>query len=327
MRFGPVALAQAEGAILAHAVEVPGGSLRKGTVLDASALAALREAGRAAVICARLDPGDLGEDAAAARLAAVLAGEGLRVTEAATGRVNLHAAGAGIVGIDAARIDAVNAVNPLITVATLMPFARVGAGGMVATVKIIAWGVPEADLAQALDAAGSGALRLHRPVMGRAALVETSVTGREPAVKGRQALEARLARFGVRLGPRTVVPHEAEAVGAAIAAAEGEVVFVLTASATSDPEDVGPEAVRRAGGTVVQFGIPVDPGNLLFLGRQGGRPVIGLPGCARSPALNGADFVLERVVCGVPVGPPDLARMGVGGLLKDIPARGRPREM
>ena len=43
--------------------------------------------------------------------------------------------------------------------------------------------------------------------------------------------------------------------------------------------------MRLAGGRVIRFGIPVDPGNLLFLGNIGTRPVIGLPGCARSPAL------------------------------------------
>jgi molybdenum cofactor cytidylyltransferase len=326
MRFGPVPLAEAGGAILAHAVDVPGGVLRKGTVLGPEALAALAAAGRGEVICARLEAGDLGEDIAAARLAGALAGAGLRLTAATTGRVNLHATGPGVVGIDVARIEAVNAVNPLITVATVAPFARMEAGGMVATIKIIAWGVPEADLARACAAAGAGALRLDAPVLRTASLIETVVTRREPAPKGRQALIQRLARLGVELGPRVVVPHEAGAVARALGAAAGEVVFVLTASATSDPGDVGPEAVRQAGGEIVQVGIPVDPGNLLFLGHLGGRVVIGLPGCARSPALNGADFVMERVICGVPVGPGDLARMGVGGLLKEIPLRGRLRD-
>jgi molybdenum cofactor cytidylyltransferase len=326
MRFGPVPLAGAEGAILAHAVALPETTLRKGTLLDAAALAALRAAGRESVICARPDPGDVGEDSAAARLARALAGPGLRLTPAVTGRVNLHATGPGVAEVDAARIDAVNAVNPLITVATVRPFTRLAAGGMAATVKIIAWAVPETDLAQAEAAARAGPLRLHPPVITRAALVETTVTGRDPEPKGRQALAARLARLGAVLGPRIVVPHEAEALAAALRTAEAQIVFVLTASATSDPADVAPQAVRLAGGEVVQFGIPVDPGNLLFLASQGGRPVIGLPGCARALALNGADFVLERVICGIPVGPADLARMGVGGLLKEVAARGRPRQ-
>ena len=71
--------------------------------------------------------------------------------------------------------------------------------------------------------------------------------------------------------------------------------------------------------------MPVDPGNLLFLGHLGEAPVIGLPGCVRSPALNGADWVLERVACAVPVSAADISAMGVGGLLKEIPTRPQPR--
>jgi len=99
----------------------------------------------------------------------------------------------------------------------------------------------------------------------------------------------------------------------------------LTGSATSDHRDVGPAALRTAGGELLRFGMPVDPGNLLFLGERQGRSVIGLPGCARSPRLNGADWVLERLVCGIPVTSEDIAAMGVGGLLKEIAARPEPR--
>ena len=51
-----------------------------------------------------------------------------------------------------------------------------------------------------------------------------------------------------------------------------------------------------------------------------------LPGCARSPKLNGIDFVLTRLFAGLPVGPSDIMRMGVGGLLKEIDTRPLPRE-
>ena len=325
MRFGPVPLDQAEGAILAHSVA----GLRKGLWLTPDAIATLRAAGRDEVIVARLDADDLHEDAAATALGAALVPEpgaqGLRLTLATTGRVNLHATGPGVVVIDAAAVQAVNAVNPLVTLATLAPYARVAAGDMVATVKIIAYGVPGADVARAA-AAARGALRRAAPVLPRATLIETTVTGEAPAPKGRQALAARLARLDMTLTERVIVPHRAADLATALRAAPGEALFILTASATSDPEDVGPAALRAAGGQVTRFGMPVDPGNLLFHGALGGRPVIGLPGCARSPALNGADWVLERILCGLPVSAADVAAMGLGGLLKDIPQRGRMRE-
>jgi molybdenum cofactor cytidylyltransferase len=144
--------------------------------------------------------------------------------------------------------------------------------------------------------------------------------------KGAAAVEARLASLGIALRPAVAVPHETGATAAAVAAAPaGDMVLILGGSATSDPDDVGPAAVAAAGGRLIRFGMPVDPGNLLFLGEQAGRPVVGLPGCARSPALNGADWVLERLAAGLKVTGPDIAAMGVGGLLKEIPLRPQPR--
>jgi molybdenum cofactor cytidylyltransferase len=71
--------------------------------------------------------------------------------------------------------------------------------------------------------------------------------------------------------------------------------------------------------------MPVDPGNLLLLGHVAERVVLGLPGCARSPKVNGFDWVLERLVAGLPVGPAEIMRMGSGGLLAEIPSRPLPR--
>jgi molybdenum cofactor cytidylyltransferase len=164
-----------------------------------------------------------------------------------------------------------------------------------------------------------------RPVAMRTAkLIVTKIAESDKEV-GHRAIYQRLQALFMTCDV-VYVAHTEDAIAQAIAAAETDLVLILTASATSDPHDVAPEAVRAAGGQVTRFGMPVDPGNLLFLGTQGGRPVIGLPGCARSPALNGADWVLERVVCGLEVSDDDIAAMGVGGLLKESPARPHPRE-
>jgi len=328
MKFGPVPVSDAAGSILAHSVAIPGDKLRKGLVLTPEHIAQLSDAGLAEVIAARLDPGDCHEDEAAQRLASALTPDPLaaclRVTEAFTGRVNLLADVPGIAMLDVAALEAFNQVNPMITVATVPQYQQMSAGGMVATIKVISYGVPDNDVETAARLA-QGAVRLVPPVYKTAGLIVTDIPGGPPNEKGIAAIQGRVEMLGMELADVRIVPHQTEALSQAAQDAQGEVLMILTGSATSDVLDVAPEAVRAAGGQVDRFGMPVDPGNLLFLGSLGERPVIGLPGCARSPALNGADWVLSRVACGVDTTGADIAAMGVGGLLKEIPTRPQPR--
>ena len=317
---------RAEGAILAHSQALPGGRLRKGRVLESRDIAQLRTAGVASVIAAILDAGDLTEDDAATRIADALVPDpeagGLRLTVASTGRVNVYATGPGVLKLDETALHALNRLDPMVTVATLPPFARLAAGTMAATVKIISYAVPEAVVAEGA-ALCAGALTRAPVRLKNATLVVTDL-GQGPG-KGEDAIALRLERLGMTLTAVEVVPHDAPSIAAALADVQSDLALLLTASATSDSRDVGPSGLIRAGGQVARFGMPVDPGNLLFYGDLGGRPVIGLPGCARSPALNGADWVLERLCCGLVPTSADIAAMGVGGLLKESPARPHPR--
>lgn len=332
MRFGAVPPAEAEGAVLAHSLMLGGRKLPKGRTLGADDVAALRAAGVASVTVARLDPGDVGEDAAAEWLARALvpdpAAAHLTLSAPHAGRVNLHATGPGIVVIDVAAVHALNRVDPALTLATLAPYTRVTRGMLVGTVKIIAYGVA----GSALDAAcrlAVGAVRVRPVAMASAGLILTTTgapADAKLARKGEAAVAARLAALGMTLAEVVVVPHDVAAIAAALGTLKGEMALILTAAATSDLHDTAPEGLRAAGGTVARFGMPVDPGNLLFHGRLRGRPVIGLPGCARSVALNGADWVLERLACGLALTDDDISAMGVGGLLKEIPIRPEPRE-
>jgi molybdenum cofactor cytidylyltransferase len=325
MRFGPVPLDRAEGAILAHSERLATGRLRKGIVLGSKQVAALRAAGYAQVTVARLDAEDLHEDEAARKLATALqhGADGIAHSPAFTGRVNLTAERPGVVCVDADAIDAANAVHPMITVATVPDHHQIRAGGMMATVKIIAYGVPEAAVDRAATAA-RGALGLAVAQYRTASLIITDTPG-GPGDKGSQAITNRVTGLGMEMAEVVICAHEAGALAQAIGAAKGEIVLVLTGSATSDAQDTAPQALRAAGGHLIRFGMPVDPGNLLFLGQIGDVPVIGLPGSARSPVLHGADWVLARVACGLACGAGEIARMGVGGLLKEIPGRPQPR--
>ena len=279
MIFGPVATAAASGAVLAHTQRLPDRMVRKGTVLDDDALAALRAAGIDEVIAARLEPGDVDENAAAARLAAALLAPGLTATRAGTGRVNLLASVPGLFRVDAARLDALNAVDEALTAATLPDAAPVASGSMVATLKVIPFAVPEAALrrVEALAAEGPPALTLHpfRPLV--VGLVLTTLPGLKPGVLA-GTVEATAARVegltGTLLPPLTCAHAEAPIAAAlrSLLASGAELLLVAGASAVVDRHDVGPAGIVGAGGAILRFGMPVDPGNLICLGRIGPTP-------------------------------------------------------
>jgi molybdenum cofactor cytidylyltransferase len=333
MKFGLTPVGEAVGTILGHSVHIAGAVLKKGRTLSAADVAKIGAAGIAQIYAARLGPADIGEDEAARRIARAMAGRDVRAAEAATGRVNLYAEAAGILAIDRARLIALNALDEGLTVATLAPDVRVADGTMVATVKIIPFALPEAIVTRAVALLGDGGrlVAVDRFAAHRAALVLTRVPGTKPGVlnKRRRVIEDRVVSAGSSLADVIEVTHQTAAIAEAIRALASkgyDPILVFGASAIVDRGDVIPAAVVEAGGEVLHLGMPVDPGNLLMLGRLGGTDVIGVPSCAASPKLNGFDWVLERRLAGRPVGRADIVAMAPGGLLMEIESRPAPRE-
>ncbi|AWJ89833.1 4-diphosphocytidyl-2C-methyl-D-erythritol kinase [Azospirillum baldaniorum] len=330
MFFGPLPLRELEGAILAHSVRRGSVSFKKGRVLSAEDVTALRDAGLTTVTVAKPGPDDVGEDAAAARIAAALKGQEITVGAAFTGRVNLFAESRGLFVPDVERINALNLIDESVTVATLPAFAPVEPGQMVATVKIIPFAAPRGAVegAEVEASAGMPALRVapFRPLT--AALIQTRLPGVKDSVldKTVAVTRQRLEAMGGRLVRDSRCYHGEAALADAIAAAgRVDLLLVAGASAITDRRDVLPAGIERAGGVIEHFGMPVDPGNLLLIAHIGETPVLGLPGCARSPKLNGFDWVLQRIAANIPVTRADVMRMGVGGLLAEIPSRPLPR--
>lgn len=333
MKFGPTPLDEARGAIMAHSQRVGATMIRKGALLDDTAIAALREAGRTEVVCARLEPGDVPEDIAADRLATPLVAPLIARSRAATGRVNLSAEVPGLLRVEAAKIDRLNGVDEALTIGTLPDYAVVAPKDLIATIKIIPFSVPGHLLAVAetLARQGPSPLALHpfRPL--KVGLVATELPGLKDSTTDKTiaVTEQRVTQLTGTLMPPLRCPHAEEPVARALStllAGGAELLLIVGASAVLDRRDVGPAAIVRAGGEIVHFGMPVDPGNLICLGRIGEVPALVLPGCARSPSLNGIDFVLTRLFAGLKVTSADVMRMGVGGLLKEMDTRPLPRE-
>jgi molybdenum cofactor cytidylyltransferase len=331
MIFGRLPLREARGAILAHNLKTADRVLRKGALIDPSAYDMLAAAGYAEVTVARLEPGDVPEGEAATRLGEFLVRPHLRRSTDVHGRVNLFAEADGLLRLDPAAIEALNLIDESITLATLADRSVVKSGDMLATLKIIPFAVSARAMDDAEALITSGNLIQLKPFSTlKVGLVLTELPQLKDAAITHtiEATRDRIEAHAGTLLPPLRTPHETPALTTAIKSllTDGaELILISGASAVTDRQDVAPRAIEEAGGEITHFGMPVDPGNLICFGRIGDIHAIVLPGCARSKNLNGIDWVLDLIFAGEPVTKPDIARMGLGGLLKEMEARPAPR--
>ena len=332
MKFATLSLDDAIGAILAHGLRLKNRRLAKGHLLSKSDIASLRAAGFVDVMAARLDGDDVGEDDAALGAARAIAGTHIDSAPPFTGRCNLYSAAHGLLQVARAKIDELNAIDEAITIATVVPDEPVAIGQLVATVKVIPLAISQKTIDIWVAATAMKLPVSVDPFEDHAVgLLLSSLPGTKPTVldKTRRTIETRIRALGSHLTEERRCPHDVNAIATALGdlrAAACNPIVILGASAIVDRRDVVPSAIERCGGEIVRLGMPVDPGNLMLLGRHGDAAILGLPGSARSPRLSGFDFVLWRLLAKREVGAADLAAMGVGGLLKDIPSRPHPRE-
>ena len=332
MKFSEYHLDDALGAILAHSLRLPNKSLKKGTVLTDSDLSFLKEYGYEKIVCAKLEEGDLNEDVAAAELATLIAGSNLVKGNAFTGRCNLFSETSGLVVFNPLYLDRFNSVHESITLGTVAPFQNVSKGQMIATLKIIPFAIPSKllrkikankdDFENLLDVAPYPEKKV--------TLIQSRLPGTKETVLNStlEATSFRLKNLGILDLNEARCNHDQNSLSELIIQAvkdQAELILISGASAVVDRRDVVPAAIEHAGGKIRHFGMPVDPGNLLLLGSINGIDVVGIPGCARSPKLNGFDWVLQRLLANIPVESVDIMRMGSGGLLKDIITRPLPR--
>ena len=333
MKFGLCALSDCLDAILVYAVDLPDGRIAKGTCLTSDHLSRLRANGIDDIIVARLEDGDLGEDAAADMIAKAMMPANVRLSVAATGRVNIHATKRGLLRVDRLRLRDINMVDEGITLSTVQHNQLVEAGDLIATLKIIPYSVAETAVATVIGlGAGEPVISFHALRPRSFGLIQTRIPGMADKIlkATEQTAKQRLNQLGCTLVDSRVVAHEAAAIDQAITASRANgpaVMLIAGGSAIADRRDEVPMGVIAAGGRIDHFGLPVDPGNLLMLSHIDEMPVIGMPGCARSIKMNGFDWILHLLLADLRIDAAEIADMAAGGLLMEIVSRPLPRRM
>tara|TARA_Y100001960_G_C14762785_1_gene875054 strand:+ start:1468 stop:3117 length:1650 start_codon:yes stop_codon:yes gene_type:complete len=333
MHFGPIPIKESIGAILAHTIRVDKNIYKKGHVLTKSDVKDLEDFGLTEIVGAVLENDDIAENMAAKNIADSISGNGIYAGSPFTGRCNLFSKKDGLFLGESNFINSINSVNETITVGTLPHCTAVSTDQMVATIKVIPFSSSKKIVDKCILTAKNTIqkLRVNKWSKLNISLIQSRLTGTKESVldSTTASLEFRLNKTYNSINSEIRCSHNIDEIRSSILSEvkkNQELIIIAGASAIVDRRDIIPSAIVAAGGTIEHFGMPVDPGNLLLLGSINDVKIIGLPGCARSPKLNGFDLVLNRILAGVNVGSNEIMSMGSGGLLIEIASRPMPRE-
>jgi hypothetical protein len=297
-----------------------GALFKKGHIIREEDVEVLLDIGKSNIYIIELAGDELHEDEAGQRIADALCGPGVVLQGPAEGRVDLRAGHKGLLKVDSARTNRINAIKN-VAVSTLHTNSPVDSGDMLAGCRVIPLVVKEMTVKRVEKiCAGTPPVTV---VPYQALKLGVVVTGREVA-EGRirdgfvPVLQEKASSFGLEAPEVLFAADEKELIAAAIKEMLGRgcTMVIVTGGMSVDPDDVTPGAIKKTGAKIVKYGAPVLPGAMFMLAYMGKVPIIGLPACAMYFKTTVLDLFLPRIMAGEEIRARDITMLGHGGLCR-----------
>lgn len=301
-----------------------GAAFRRGHVIAEADIPRMLDMGKRTVFVWEENAGEIHEEDAALRMAAMSPVEGVHYTAPAEGKVLLMAEMEGMLRVDTELLREINGIGDL-TVSTLPDHYPVKPGMRMASMRIVPLVTKEEQIIRAESlCAGRKLLDLlpYKPL--KAGIIIT----------GSEIYHGRIQDKFEAVARKKLNAYPGEVIGAAICdddldmlvsaardfLAKGADFLIFSGGMSVDPDDLTPAAIRRLGCEVVSHGVPSQPGNMTMLAYLGNIPVMGVPGAAVSLPTTIFDVLLPQVYTGLKFTKDDLIRLGDGGLCQLCPA-------
>lgn len=319
-----VTVEKAIGTVLAHDLtqiipgEYKGPKFKKGHVITEEDVPVLLSMGKRHLYVLEKDDTDVHENEAALRIASKAAGNGIRLTDPAEGKIELIADMDGLLKIDRERLYELVSQDEIMF-ATIHDNIVVRKGEKLAGTRIIPLFVPE-DIMQKAEA-----VLADEPIIKIIPLKEMKVgvvtTGSEVysgLIKDAfgPVLVKKFGALGSKVEKQLFADDDEEMIADCIRQLvdEGMDIIGITGGMSVDPDDRTPSGIRKAGGEVISYGAPVLPGAMFMLSYIGDVPVVGLPGCVMYSRTSVFDLIVPRLLAGERVTKADINKLAVGGL-------------
>ena len=303
-----------------------GRAFKRGHIVTAEDIPHLLDLGKKHLYIWEENAGEIHEEDAALRLAALAPMENAAYTGPSEGKMTLTALEDGFFRVNRPLLNAVNSLGD-ITIVTLPDHYPVTKGMKLAGERIIPLVCPESVIEQAEEMVR----RADRPLMELIPYREGVPVG--IVVTGSEIYAGRIRDKFEPVVREKVAPYHADVLGCIFCddyldmletaiekwLVRGAEVIIMTGGMSVDPDDLTVTAIRRSGAEIVTQGVPAQPGNMFTVAYHGGTTILGVPGAAIHAKTTMLDVVLPQVFAGIRFTYDELRGMGAGGLCQSCP--------
>ena len=295
-----------------------GALFKRGHVIAEEDIPTLLDIGKKTIFVWEENAGEIHEEDAALRMAAMAPVELAHYTGPSEGKMQLMADQRGMFRVNVELQRQLNSIGD-ITITSLPDHYPVEVGARIASMRIVPLVTQEEQIIQAEKLCEGKKLFDLLPY--QELKVGIIITGSEiysGRIKDKFEPVARkkLEQYPAEILGVTICDDELDMlVGAAKAFLEqGADLLIFSGGMSVDPDDLTPAAIRALGADVVTHGVPSQPGNMTLVAYLGDVAILGVPGAAISSPTTMFDVLLPQVFTGDKLTKADLIKLGDGGL-------------
>lgn len=295
-----------------------GAAFKRGHVITPEDIPALLDLGKRTVFVWEENAGEIHEEDAALRMAAMAPVEGAHYTAPSEGKVLLMADKRGMFRVDTALLQQINSIGD-ITISTLPDHYPVEPGARLASMRIVPLVTKEEQILRAEQLCADKKLLDLRPYQEKK--LGVIITGSE-IYSGRikdkfePVVRAKMKRYPAQILGVTICDDDLDMITSEAKKFldRGADFLIFTGGMSVDPDDLTPTAIRTLGADIVTHGVPSQPGNMTLVAYLGETAILGVPGAAISLPTTIFDVLLPQIFAGDRITKADLIRLGDGGL-------------
>ena len=295
-----------------------GAAFKRGHKIRPEDIPALLDYGKRTVFVWEETAGEIHEEDAALRLAAMSKLDNAHYTGPSEGKMLLIADERGMFRVDTELLQEINSIGD-ITIATMPDHYPVEKGARLASMRIVPLVTKEEQIVRAEELCRGRRLLELRPYQQKK--IGVIVTGSE-VYHGRiqdkfePVVREKMKSYPSEILGVTVCDDDLDMI---VAAGKtyldmGANLLIFTGGMSVDPDDLTPGAIRRLGAEIVSHGVPAQPGNMTLVAYLGDVAILGVPGAAISLPTTMFDVLLPQIFTGDKLTKKDLVNLGDSGL-------------